>query len=289
MGKIVKIALAFIILGVIGVAVFLFNGVGVAKGEKIDVHKQLDAKNIDQLVIETNFIDVMIHPTNEDQVKTQLTGTLSKNKKIDLQTPVNNQALTIIAKQENKFWSPFNFDLGSITNPVKLHVYIPEKKYQSITIKNKFGDIVADQKLVTQKLSLTTEHGDTTLNGVDSEQLTAISQFGDVNLSDVNAPFEIKAEHGNVVLQRLTEVRNKNSVKTEFGDIRIQVTKEPTILNLDFETDFGEIENDFPFKTTHGGNDDPTEDSLKGSIGQTTAESPTLTLKTEHGDIEFKK
>lgn len=295
MGKIVKIGIGLLIIGVIGVVVLLSSGVSFGSGtEKITLQKTVDAKSISQLVVKGELSDIRIHPSSLDQVQIKLTGSAPKSTKTDLQANVTNQTLEIAETQERKSFISFgfDFDLLDIGAGMDMDIYIPEKTYEAITMQSQFGDIKVDQKLLAKKVNLKSEKGDVTLNGYQGDLLVADVQFGNVKLNEVDAAFDINTELGDVEVQPLTEFKNKNSIKTQFGSVRIQLAKEPSALNLDFSTEFGDIKTDFPVShttSTTGANFDPISKSLKGSIGNATADSPSLTIQTDKGDISLGK
>ncbi|WP_044640977.1 DUF4097 family beta strand repeat-containing protein [Risungbinella massiliensis] len=293
MAKLVKIGIGLLVIGVIGIVVLLASGVSFGSGtEKINLHKTVDAKNIAQMVINSDISSIKIHPSTSEQVQIKLSGTVPKSTKTDLQVNIANQTLNIEELQERKSFVVFGFDFNLLNVGMKMDIYLPEKTYESITMNTKFGDIVVDQKLLAKKLNLKTEKGNVSLNGYQGDQLSAITQFGNMKLREIDSTFELETEFGNIDVLPSAELKNKNLVKSQFGDIQIQVMKEPVVLNVDFFAELGDIQSDFPVThttSTTDMDDDPITDVLKGAIGNAKTDSPSLTVRTEKGDISFKK
>ncbi|SDX08612.1 Putative adhesin [Marininema mesophilum] len=288
MRKIVKLALALIVVGLVGVLGLLFAGTGYGS-QDVNIEKTFKEKNVDQLSVESNLADVKIHPGTSEQIKTKLVGQKNKGVNVDLQTSENNGIVRLdaIQKQKNQL---LDF-ISDRMHPLQLHVYLPKKQYKSLTVKTKVAVIEVDQKLSAKKLTVQTDTGEIKLNGYEGNRLNGKTDVGDITLKGIDSPVDVKTNTGNVELAAADGFKGNNRIKADISDVIIRTSKEPISLRVDLHTQLGDIKTDFPISSENKENDDLVEKQVKGFIGKEkpNGQGPTLMIQTDNGDISLKK
>ncbi|SDX17987.1 DUF4097 and DUF4098 domain-containing protein YvlB [Marininema mesophilum] len=287
MSKLVKLALSLIVVGLVGVVVLIMTGNG---RQDVNIKKSVNAQNVDQLAVEGDLVDVNIHPSTKDQVQMKLSGKRYIGSNVDLQTSKTNGLVRVDVRQKEMI--PF-VQFGFIYNgmkPLQLDMYLPEKQYQSLTFKTD-SSIDVDQKLSAKELTVEANNGDINLNGYKGNQLNAKSDFGDISLQRIDAPLDVITNNGDVKLTSTNGFKGNNRIKSDFGDVSIRTPRKPTSLKVDFQTDFGDIQTDYPITGGKNLKDDFAESQVKGIIGKekSDGQGSTLTIQTDNGDISLKK
>ncbi|TCS93088.1 DUF4097 family beta strand repeat-containing protein [Hazenella coriacea] len=288
MKSIIKISLIMIIVGLIGISSLLYilgwDGIGGVVGKDVIEQKQIDGKEINQVKINSKLSNINIYPSPNDQIELKLEGTVNQKADIDFQVSAENHQLSITVDYINKF--PMSFKLSHLN----LDVYLPEKVYDSVNIKSDIGEISIDQKLLAKKLELKSDIGEIEVDEFEGDELICTSNLGDMKLKKINASFDIKTETGSVDMNSVSSLKNNNKIKTQLGNVNVELSGEPKSLGLDLSTELGEIETDFMVHTkTSGKNASPIGGSLQGLVGEKVENAPTLTVSTELGDISIEK
>ena len=272
------ISLAVVVIGILVVlASGWFGGFFGNEAEKIDMKKTLDAEGISEITIDGELAEMHIHTHDQNKITAEVTGRISKNLVTDFQADTSGKSATIKLSQDQK--SPISFNLSE----PKLNVYIPDKEYETLTLKTSFGDLTSDQKLLAKKMNVSADDGDVVLNGYQGEIINGTIKFGNMTLQQLDASVDLKTDEGNVNISPITELKGQNRINAKFGDVKIKLPKEPEGLTLDLRANFGEVHSDFSVVKSSESN----ENVLKGTIGKPTSNSPTLSVITDSGHISL--
>lgn len=288
MGKIIKIGLLLFVIGIIGTVTLVFSGVGFANKEIIE-EQTFSGKNLKKVSIDSELADVILHPTDDDEVKMEIKGRTTKKLKTDFQTSENGETLKISVKQKDKPF--FNFNVSFINNnDVDLNVYLPKKIYDLLEINTNLGDISADYKLTAKNATIKTDMGEIQLNEFEGEKIVGKTALGDIEIKDLNAAFDFQSDKGDVNLQSVLAFNNKNKIKSTLGDVEVGVSEDPEGLALDLSTKLGDIESDFSVTTViKDSSGNAISQKLKGQYGKNIKNGPSLTIETDMGDIILEK
>lgn len=148
----------------------------------------------------------------------------------------------------------------------------------------------ASKKAPQDQLILRSSSGDIDITGYQGSALTANTSSGDIHLQNIDAAFSAHSENGDINIQSIPAFYAQNQVTTNNGDIKFSVGHDPKSLNVDFTG--GSVHSAFPIQTqgtTATSTDEYETRQLKGLIGANTANSPTLTMHTQNGEINFNR
>ncbi len=272
----IRICLTVLVIGILTVfAAGCFNNFFKDQSEKIELKKTIEAEGINELTIDGQSAEIHIHTHDQNIITAEVSGRDSNNWVTDFQVASSGESATIKLARDQKF--PISL---AISEP-KLNVYIPDKTYETLTLKTVFGDLTSEQTLLSKRLNVSAAEGNVVLNGYQGEVMKGDIHLGNVTLHSVDAALDLKTAEGNVNVSLNAELKGQNQIDARFGDVSIKFPKEPETLAFDLRADFGEIHSDFSFVNTSNSGDHV----LKGTTGQPAPDGPTLSVTTESGHI----
>lgn len=269
----------FLTVLVIGILAVLASGCfGIYfkdQSEKIELKETLEAEEINEITIDGELAEIHIHTHDQNKITAEVTGKTSNNLVTDFQVDTSGKSAIIKLSQDQK--SPISLNFSE----PKLNVYIPDKMYETLTLRTAFGDLTSEQKLLSKRININADEGNIVLNGYQGEVIKGNINLGNITLHSIDASFDLETAEGDVNVSLNTGLKGKNQMNAKFGDVKIKLPKEPEILSFDLRAKFGEIHSDFSFVDTSNSDDNV----LKGEIGQPATNSPTLSVITESGHI----
>ena len=276
MNKFIKIAVSFIIFGIvlIGLATYLNNGHiprfssnSEKKNYTVSVN---DVKNLDIDIIDS---DVTIEE-----------NTVSKNIEIEyytaLERKVNIEHIgNKLSIKENKNIVGINFNIFSEKR--KLIIKIPKSSNIDINSENKIGDFII-KDLDIKSLMINSEIGDVYLTNTsisDTEIKLATGNLKIDNLKSKNSSLKINVATGNVKLNNINGLKDI-SVDSETGDTDLSSS---TIKDINITNELGNIKvSNLPSKSSDNINLKTTTGNI--ILSNLTANN-SITLKSTEGDI----
>lgn len=104
--------------------------------------KTLDAEEVQEITIDGELADIRIHTHHQNKILAEVTGSVSKHRVADLQADTSGKSATIKLSQNQT--SPISLNWSE----PKLNVYIPDKMYETLSLKTSLGDLTSDQTLL---------------------------------------------------------------------------------------------------------------------------------------------
>ncbi|MGN7468419.1 DUF4097 family beta strand repeat-containing protein [Brevibacillus sp. SAFN-007a] len=276
--KLFGISLLLFVVGVCGL-VWLFS-----KQEyfAFSLKKIEEQRTIEQpfqsVVVEAGTADLVMMPTTAAQATVRLTGELSEQQKewLQLTSEVTADGTLRVQVQEKLHVTLFYPGSGEL----KLEIRLPEKAYESIRLETATGDITSGA-LTAKTGEVFSDTGDVELTGYAGERLEVQTDTGDVKLADIRARLDIDSSTGQIDKLVLPELTHDVTIRTDTGDVRILVEKQPEAAQLELESDTGDIEvNWAPLSYAK-----KEERSIEASIGTA---GPKLSVKSSTGDIRIQ-
>src|SRR5699024_8966282 len=131
-----QLAFLLLVVGVIGMG---FTAKGFLSRETLDGEQSFSGDQFDQIVLESGQADVNIIPSDSQDIKVSWKGSVmsgdqrSRPDSISIEE-VGSELNIQIGRQWFLNWSIFNINFS---NRLEVTIYLPEKHYQSIVVKNK--------------------------------------------------------------------------------------------------------------------------------------------------------
>ena len=276
MNKFIKIAVSFIIFGIvlIGLATYLNNGhiprFSSNSEKKNYTVSANDVKNLDIDIIDSDV-------TLEE-------NTSSKNIEIEYYTALERKVLiehteNKLSIKENKNIVGINFNIFSEKR--KLIIKIPKSSNIDINSENKIGDFII-KDLDIKSLMINSKIGDVYLTNTstsDTEIKLATGNLKIDNLKSKNSSLKINVATGNIKLNNINDLKDI-SIDNKTGDTDLSSS---TIKDINITNKLGNI------KVSNLPSESLDNINLKTNTGNITLSNLTannsITLKTTEGDI----
>ncbi|WP_261303507.1 DUF4097 family beta strand repeat-containing protein [Paenibacillus andongensis] len=273
-------------VGLIGAAVS-FKEVDWSAGvTNIDIEKKIPAANIDTLIIQNDISGVTFIPSNSDEIKVHLVGTLgenaAKNCTIEAATEGSNVWRVDVCTQK-KPQINFGFDLTQLKALInnqgfrlRTEVTLPEKMYKAITVSSDTGGINF-KEVKADKLTVSTDTGGISIDRYEGKQLNLQTDTGRINVEDGQGDVKMRTDTGGITA-KLHDIGDSVSIESDTGSIRLQLDPTPKSASFDLRTDTGSANLEVP-----GVNVQRTDHhSVKGTIGDG---SKKITVRADTGFI----
>jgi DUF4097 and DUF4098 domain-containing protein YvlB len=273
-------------IGLIGAAVS-FKEVDWSAGvTNIDIEKKISAANIDTLILQNDISGITFIPSNSDEIKVHLVGTLgevnAKNCTVDAATEGSNVWRVDVCTQK-KTQIKFNFDLTELKNIIANHgnhirteVTLPSKMYKSITVSSNTGGINFNE-VKAEKLTARTDTGGISIDRYEGKQLNLQTDTGRINVENGQGNVTMKTDTGGITAN-LYDIGDSVSLEADTGSIRLLLDPAPKGASFDLSSDIGSVNLEVPGMNVQR-ND---HHSAKGSIGDG---SKKVKIRTDTGYI----
>lgn len=281
MKKVSIVAFVCLVVGAIGTLLFSDNVFSFHSEEEVSETKQFDGVNIRSIVTNMDVGDINIKESENNNIRVNIHGKLSKVKADDLEFNVEEKAdtlrITIDQKDSFKFSlsSLVNFNLGSID----LDIELPDKVFEKVEVATNVGDININE-VRANELLITSDVGETIVNQIAVQQASVKSNVGDIEISEATGAFDIETDTGEVELHMI-EVTQDISIESDVGDIEVTFSQQPENLIVDLKSDVGNVHVE--------GLQGVKQDSGKAFYAEIGKGGPTLKVKTDVGEITVEK
>lgn len=202
--------------------------------KKIDENKTELAENIDKLCITSPFVDVNISVSDSSEIKAHFYGEGTFSGEIHLNTNVFMHEMKISIESSSNF---------SLNGSLTLDVSIPNKTFNSISVKTTSGDIVLNNGISTSDLKINTTSGDININeDISISSLKIHSTSGDLKNYAIFTDADIKTTSGDILLFNAAKRNIIVDISTTSGDVKTNFSNIGYI-NLSTNTISGDIRN----------------------------------------------
>lgn len=245
----------------------------------ISYNKQqvIDANAVSAIDIDADTADVAFTVSNLDKISVRLVGEIKEDMQKDLRFDTyTGQFGTLGVKVDVP--EDFGFTFGP-TGSLQLQVIVPQKLYEQVRIKTLTGD-VHTSRLEAAAYSFQSVTGDLELEGFTGKDLHIDTETGDITARAIEAKVNASSQTGEVELQ-FAKLTDDVLLDTETGDIELRLDNQPAAVQLDIQSDTGEIRAEL--SNLHIEAKD--EHRLIGSIGDG---GPRVHAKSSTGDIELR-
>lgn len=231
-----KIAILLIIIGLVGI---LFTAKGYFNREEIAGEASFSAEEIERITIVSDVANIQVLPTTEEKIKVVwedvLIGSKKKEDLIDFHEDGSELKINIGEKKGFgiRLWG-FNF----LQNR-NIKIYLPEKEYKMLQIKNDVGKTTVSSVTVNQLIAKTNVSS-IKIKDVITTELDAKSDVGTLKLENVVGELRVRSNVGNISIH-LEEVNDAIEAESDVGNIKVYVTEIPTNVSFVGISDLGSV------------------------------------------------
>ncbi|UJF33182.1 DUF4097 family beta strand repeat-containing protein [Paenibacillus hexagrammi] len=253
---------------------------------QIDVEKSMDAAQIENLSISTDFIGMTFIPSDGKDITVHLVGTVSKTLAKDCTIDAVTEGsdtwtVNVCNNPRNNF--QFGFDLNELKNLIAHHdtrlrteVTLPNKLYKSISVSSDVGSLQL-KDIKSESLHAVTDTGSIALDRFEGSKLHLESDTGRITVGDAQGNVTIKTDTGSIQA-KLRELGEQVEMDADTGSIDLQLTAKPTSAFFDLSSDVGRVNLDVPGATANRDG----RNALTGTIGDGHSK---VRLRTDTGSI----
>ncbi|MGG4439114.1 DUF4097 family beta strand repeat-containing protein [Brevibacillus fortis] len=234
-------------------------------------------QEIKAIEVLTEVADVEIMATKQPKVSVRMVGEVSEQQqeRLEFRSVVSPDGTLLVEMRERPHVNMFYPRNGK----VKLELLLPEKVYEYVQLETMTGDIKSGM-LRAKNTEVISNSGDVDMSGYEGEGLDVQTGTGDINLANIRSAVVIESSTGEIDELSMPELTHDVSIKTDTGDIRVTVAKEPAAAQLEVTTDTGGIET-----TWSNLSYEKKEDyKVKASIG---SGGPKMTVRSSNGEVRI--
>jgi len=231
--KIKKLMIAAILLIVIGGIGCLFT-FSQLKSSAV-TKKKVITENFSNVEIDSDNSHINILPAEGKEAMVELTGQPEKGGDYTFKTEVIGSTLSVKLREDH-----FEFPIFyHITHDTALKVYLPEKEYNKMVIKNKNGKIKLEGTN-TDHLDITAHNGMIEAKNIRSMDVLAETNNGKIMLEDVSGKITGETHNGEIML--ITNTLERSLDLSSFnGRIIVKTKKYPENVRFSTHVDNGDI------------------------------------------------
>ncbi|PFV83872.1 GNAT family acetyltransferase [Bacillus thuringiensis] len=233
MKKIVLIAVACIIIGIIGISQTYTKAVDAAEGGEKE--KVVNNEKIKKIEIALDAGDITIQQGNDSSFYIKQTGNVEKQKvSIDEQGD--------ILKVQGKIKKGISFDFSFLSFGFKtpgITIIVPERLYHEIKVSSSAGEIAVNN-VKSERVEAATLGGDVEIERVTSKKVEGSTKAGEVKMKKVTGKVVAKTTSGDVDVIDHDSKYDLEASSTA-GAIDIRLLEKPQDATVSGETLAGEV------------------------------------------------
>lgn len=187
----------------------------------------------------------------------------------DVTYSMKDNTLTVETKVKKK--NGFQFGFGSFGTP-SIKIYVPsDAKLKTVALNSNFGDTTI-RGLNYQELSLIEDFGDILFKDTTGDKTEITQSFGDMKLQQFSSNgFVVESEHGDINIDGT--LNGQSTITSDFGDATLHLQNKKNELGFELQTDFGDLIVD---------NEDRNSKVSQSYIGENQ-----LKATISHGDLQL--
>ncbi|MEY9979825.1 DUF4097 family beta strand repeat-containing protein [Lysinibacillus sp. RC79] len=188
----------------------------------------------------------------------------------DVTYSIKDNTLTVETKAKKKNGLEFGF--GSFRTP-SIKIYVPsDVKLKTVILDSNFGDTTI-RGLNYQELNLIEDFGDIIFKDTSGDKTEITQSFGDMKLQQFSSNgFVAESEHGDINIDGT--LNGQSTITSNFGDATLHLQNKKSELGFELQTDFGDLTIDKKDQ------DDKVSQLYKGDNQ--------LKVTVSHGDLQLK-
>ncbi|MED1783692.1 DUF4097 family beta strand repeat-containing protein [Brevibacillus fortis] len=272
------ISLLLFIIGVCGIIWLFTKQENFSFSLKQVNEERMIEQEVKAIEVRTEVADVEIMASKQPKASVRMVGEVSEQQeeRLEFRSVVSPDGTLLVELRERPHVNMFYPRNGK----VKLELFLPEKVYEHVQLETMTGDIKSGM-LRAKNTKISSSNGDVDVLGYEGEALNVQTATGDINLANVRSAVTIESSTGEIDKVTMPELTHDVSIRTDTGDIRVTVAKEPAAAQLEVTTDTGGIETTWSNLIY----EKDEEYKVKASIG---SGGPKMTVRSSTGDVRIQ-
>lgn len=268
------IAITMIALGVLLALVGYFSGgkwsfeindegIQLPENNKL-VNNSYELDDFTNLNIINHYGDVEIVTSDRYALETNV---INDN---DVTYSMKDHTLTVETKSKKK--NRFQFGFASFRTP-SIKIYVPaDVKLKTVVLDSNFGDTTI-RGLQYEELKLIEDFGDILLKDTTGDKTMITQSFGDMKLQQLSSNgFVAESEHGDMNIDGT--LNGQSIITSNFGDATLHLQNKKSELGYELQTDLGDLTVD--------------DEDQNSKVSQSYNGDNQLKATISHGDLQLK-
>lgn len=233
-----QLAFLLIIVGVIGMG---FTAKGFLSRETLDGEQSFSGDRFDQIVLESGQADVNIIPSDSQDIKVSWKGSVmsgnerSRHDSISIEE-VGSELNIQIGRQWFLNWSIFNINFS---NRLEVTIYLPEKHYQSIVVKNNVGSTLIKDVSVDH-LTAENDVARLVIEDVKAISIVAKNNVGQITLTNNEGELQVENDVGHILVTT-DDITDDMNLLSNVGKIEVLIPFIPDDVTFNANSSVGQV------------------------------------------------
>lgn len=230
-----KVAILLIVIGVIGMSL---TAKQIFSREKVQQEQYFSKDQFDHIVVEGGKGNVKIIPSSSEDIEVSWKGSIwNRNSDDTVSIEENDSELKVNVGNWSFFNIPFfNFNF---LNRLELKIYLPEKQYSSLIVKNDVGNTVI-QDVTVNNLTAENDVANITIENVDAKSMVVENNVGNITLKNNQSKLHAESDVGNITIDT-KEVKDDMTLLSDVGKINMTVPDVPDNVTFDANSSVGNV------------------------------------------------
>lgn len=233
-----KFGVLLIVLGLIGM---IFTAKSFFARQTLSDAQSYPSERIEQIIIDSNYADVKVLPTDENNIIVTLEGDVKEGGKRSVAeiVSVNENAGKLYIDATRSWFLNISFFNFKLHDREDLTIYLPEKYYERMTITNDVGkttvnDVTIDQLVVENSVA------NTIIENVKAKMITAENNVGNITLTNNIGKIYAENDVGNISVG-MVEINDDLTFKANVGKIELLIPDIPNDITFKANTSLGSV------------------------------------------------
>jgi len=232
------VAILLIAIGIIGI---VFIGRMFSGKNEVGDEVRLSAGSLEHIVVDGELGNINVMPSNSNDIEIHWEGSVSTfirsadDELVSIKE--HNNELKISTGEERLF--NFSFLNFNVQNKLKIDLYLPDKEFTSLVVKNDVGN--TDIKDIhVENLTTKTDVANVTLDHVTAGSIVAETDVGNLNIKNVHGKLFAKSDVGNITIHS-SEIEEDMTLSSDVGKIRLSVPNIPDNVSFNANSSVGSV------------------------------------------------
>lgn len=241
-----------------GLGITAYQGNFSLKERAIDLSKTASVEDVNLIKVQSSSADIIITPTDEQQISIRYYGTLRSNEKDNPNVEIEKVGKDLKIKSGMPLGFLWYYTAGF--DDFKLEVKIPATYHKKLDVQTNFGDIDINSLTLEKVMASTGSKGSVTLDKCEGDQ-------------------EVNATLGNVTIVD-KNLSSHKTIKSTFGDVKLFLPEKSSFSYV-FDTNSGNLTNIFTPSSVQN-----STEHFSGTVG---SGQYNITVKTNSGNLNINK
>ncbi|MBU5466066.1 DUF4097 domain-containing protein [Virgibacillus sp. MSJ-26] len=229
-------ATLLIVVGVIGV---ILTGKTFFGREEVEDEVSLSSDHFEHIVVDGDMGNVKVIPSTSDNIEISWKGSLYNARSTDELVSIEENNTELKVNIGKKRFFNFSFFNLNFRNKLQVYLYLPDKQFNSLVVKNNVGNTEVNGIRV-ENLTTETDVSNLTIENVSANSIVAETDVGNLTLNDVQGKIYAKSDVGNIMIN-INEIQDDMEITSNVGKVGLTVPEVPNNVTFNADSSVGNV------------------------------------------------